>query len=440
MLIPRALPLLVIALGLVPVLGCKGKPDEGLWCSDSRPPPVVPSQAVTWHHDIRPIVAAKCGGCHVEDGSGPFPLQQYEDFTVRASAIGSAVFQRHMPPWLAERCCAEYRNDLSLTNEELGAFERWLGDGMPEGSPQDSTPPPPLSGLSRVDVTVSMKEDFVPQPPAGHVDELRCFVLDWPLDRPAYVTGLNPRPGNRAIVHHLIVGAVSEDDAEQLRAREGRDGRPGFDCTGGLGSIRNITVLGGSLMGSDFPDGIGKRVEPGSKILLNVHYSMAYTPAAADRTAIEFRLDDEAREAKGIAIANPAWLVGDAMRIKAGDPDAAFWFHFRPTVFTGGKKTVYLRNVTPHMHAFATRFTLRILRADGSRQCLLEIPRWDIGWEQPYWFARPIELHPEDELYIECHFDNSAARQPPGQEPRDIAWGESNQDMCVGFLAFTEEP
>ena len=135
MLIPRALPLLVIALGLVPVLGCKGKPDEGPWCSDSRPPPVIPSQAVTWHHDIRPIVSAKCGGCHVEGGSGPFPLQQYGDFTVRSSAIGTAVFQRHMPPWLAERCCAEYRNDLSLTNEELGAFERCLLYTSP--SPRD---------------------------------------------------------------------------------------------------------------------------------------------------------------------------------------------------------------------------------------------------------------------------------------------------------------
>jgi hypothetical protein len=58
-----------------------------------------------------------------------------------------------MPPWRAERCCAEYRNDLSLTDEELGAFELWLGDGLPKGSPQDSPPPPLLSGLSRVDVT-----------------------------------------------------------------------------------------------------------------------------------------------------------------------------------------------------------------------------------------------------------------------------------------------
>jgi hypothetical protein len=428
-----------VVLVVVVLTGCKGKPDEGPWCSDSRQPPAAASQPVTWHRDIQPITAAKCAGCHVTDGIGPFSLQRYEDFATRGSAIGSAVLQRHMPPWLADRCCAEYRNDLSLTEAELGAFQRWLSDGMPEGSSEDAPSPAPLSGLSRVDVTVRMKEDFVPQPPSSGTDELRCFVIDWPLDRPVYVTGLNPRPGNRAIVHHLIVGAVGKDDAEQLLAREGHDGRPGFDCTGGFGGVRNIQVLGGSLVGGDFPDGIGTRVEPGSKIVLNVHYSMAFTSASPDRTAIEFRVDDEARAAKGMVIANPAWLVSDAMKIEAGDPDAVFWFQFRPTVFTGDK-TVHLRSVTPHMHAFATRLTMRILREDGSRQCLLEIPRWDFGWEQPYWFAQPITLNPKDQLYIECHFDNSAARQPPGQEPRDIAWGESNQDMCAGFLAFTEEP
>ena len=46
-------------------------------------------------------------------------------------------------------------------------------------------------------------------------------------------------------------------------------------------------------------------------------------------------------------------------------------------------------------------------------------------------------MNPEDELYLECHFDNSAANQADGQAPRDIAWGDNDQDMCVGFLAFT---
>src|SRR5687767_5370879 len=86
------------ALCLVAVLGCKGKPDEGAWCSDARQPAVAASQPITWHRDIQPITAAKCAGCHVTDGIGPFSLQTYEDFATRGSQIGTAVFQRHMPP------------------------------------------------------------------------------------------------------------------------------------------------------------------------------------------------------------------------------------------------------------------------------------------------------------------------------------------------------
>jgi hypothetical protein len=78
------------------------------------------------------------------------------------------------------------------------------------------------------------------------------------------------------------------------------------------------------------------------------------------------------------------------------------------------------------------------LRDDDSRQCLLEIPKWYFGWEAQYWFQRPIVLEPDDEIYVECHFDNSAKNQKNGQAPRDIGWGEENQEMCAGFLAFVE--
>jgi hypothetical protein len=81
------------------------------------------------------------------------------------------------------------------------------------------------------------------------------------------------------------------------------------------------------------------------------------------------------------------------------------------------------------------------LHADGTETCLLEIPDWEFGWEQPYWFAEPVPFGPQDRLYIECRFDNSAANQPDGVAPRDIGWGDGDQDMCAGFVSFTvDEP
>jgi hypothetical protein len=296
----------------------------------------------------------------------------------------------------------------------------------------------PVGGLSRVDVRVTMPEPYMPTPRDGSTDDLRCFVLDWPHAEEVFITGMNPVPGTREVVHHLVVAAITGgaiDIAEELDAE---DPEAGFDCAGGLGAIgiRDVTVLGGSLLGSDFPGGVGRRVPPGAKLLLNVHYTTEVATRLADQTTIEFKIDAAAEELEGLAVANPAWLVGDGMHIDAGDADAAFWFQYEPAVFARGDDIV-LRNVTPHMHWFGKRMRVHLLRADGTDECLLEIPAWDFGWEQPFWLAEPRRLGSGDRLYVECIFDNSAANQLNGEEPRDIGWGGNNQDMCAAFLNYT---
>jgi hypothetical protein len=416
---------------------CKGSPDEGPWCSAGQKAPEPASASLAWHRDAKPIFDQKCGRCHDEGGIAPLSLSTFADVSANLSLVRKVVAERTLPPFLAASCCSSYANDYSLTDDEMQKVLGWIDQGGPEGDPAAAQPPrPPIGGLSKVDISVKMKESYTPAPPSGTTDDTRCFVIDWPLDRAAYVTGLDPRPGNRSIVHHLIVGLVGPGDADDAVARDAKDPRPGFDCSGGFGDLRNVTSLGGSLLGGDFPRGIGALVEPGSKILLNVHYSTAKT-TGADQTAIDFRVDDTARNAKTIVVANPLWLVGDAMEIPAGEKDAVFFYKFVPELFTG-RKPVELQGVVPHMHYFATQVTVRALHKDGSRSCLLEIPRWEFGWEQPYWFAQPKRLEPEDEIYVECHFDNSAANQPAGTGPRDIAWGGDNQDMCSAFVTFTE--
>jgi hypothetical protein len=171
--------------------------------------------------------------------------------------------------------------------------------------------------------------------------------------------------------------------------------------------------------------------------MVQVHYSLANAPAKPDKTGIQFRVDDQARAFKGMAIANLAWLVSGGMKIAAGEKDAVYFWRYEPRIFTRGK-TVALRSVTPHMHAFASKIVVRIIHEDGRRECLLEIPKWHFGWEQPFWFAKPKKMEKGDELYVECHFDNSAEHQPNGQAPRDIGWGDENQDMCAAFASFTE--
>ena len=102
--------------------------------ADSDSPDVTP---VTYYEHIRPIVERSCLDCHVDQGTGPFALETYEQlFTVRELAR-EKISTRTMPPWFTSKECASYTDDISLTDDEIALFEAWVDQGAPEGDPSD---------------------------------------------------------------------------------------------------------------------------------------------------------------------------------------------------------------------------------------------------------------------------------------------------------------
>jgi hypothetical protein len=386
----------------------------------------------TWWADVRPLLQNRCGSCHTEGGSTQFPVQRYEDVAPWAPVIALTTAERTMPPFQAAACCNRWLDDPSLTEDEIATLAVWAEAGAPEGDPATAVEPPaPVGGLSRVDRTLGMTEDYQPDPAPGSHDDFRCFAIPWE-GASGWITGLQPRPGNRALVHHLLLSSVAPIDAAEILKLDERDPGPGYDCKAGLGSVPRSTPIGGSLVGGDFPRGIGIRMEAGSVLVLNLHYSVPDGLAdTTDRTEIDLRVDDEAVEAKSMVVLNPLWLAGPAMRIPAGARDVPVWYSYQPRLLTGGVP-VNLESVTPHMHAWARSMRVLVEHRDGSTDCLLEIPDWQFGWERPYWFVEPVPFAEDDAIYIECRFDN------PTDEP--FAWGEDNQDMCAAFVAFSDVP
>ncbi len=426
------------------VVGCV-TPVEAPWCADDTTLPAV-EVAPTWWKDARPIVLEKCAGCHVAEGPGPMALDTYETVALYADMVRASVVGRTMPPFLADTCCQPIFHDESLSDAQIATIAAWVDAGAPEGDPAEAVEPaPPIAGLSRVDATFTLPEPYTPDPPEASSDDSRCFVFPYEGDRARWLTGLAPRPENRSIVHHIAVALGDRSTLSQLQRRDEADEGPGFDCAGGLGELPTLRPIGGSLVGGDYPRGIGVEVPLGAVFVVQIHYNVSDFLAVhgegdfpADQTSIDLRFDDTAVASHGLIVANPAWFVGPGMRIAAGDPEATFWFAWAPRILTGGDD-VKLQGVTPHMHRYATRFRMMALHPDGSSTCLLEIPNWEFGWERPYWFAEPVTFGKNDRLYVECTFDNSAANQPAGREPRDIAWGDDDQDMCVGFASFTTD-
>src|SRR5262249_31572918 len=118
----------------------------------------------TFFKDVRPLVEAKCQGCHVPGAIAPFSLVSYQDLSAHARFVRAAVSTRKMPPWPAAPGCTSYQADRSLSDAEIERIMGWIDAGMAQGNPDDYVAPPLVrSGLSRVDQTLAMPAPYLPR-------------------------------------------------------------------------------------------------------------------------------------------------------------------------------------------------------------------------------------------------------------------------------------
>ncbi|MBZ0236804.1 MAG: monooxygenase [Deltaproteobacteria bacterium] len=440
---------LAFLLALAPIPACfysteSPLPADFATC-EAPPEPGVAPAAPTYYRDVKPIVDRTCAGCHIADGVAPFPLTTYAEVELHKHQAQWAVEHGVMPPWQPADCCNDYRDDRSLSPDEIATFTAWVTAGAPEGDPADEPPAPPPAPdrLPRVDVDVQLAAPFTPSPRVGK-DEIRCFLLPHTFVTATYVTGTDLIPSNRRIAHHAIIVAVSNDKARELARKDGADGRPGWDCYGGADELDARGTIGGWQPGDSprvFPDGVGAEVKPGTQLLLQMHYDTG-AGAGADQPRVQLMLSDTVeRVARGAPVGNPLWFAGEGMEIRAGDPDAMVFFSYDPTRVLGKGGAIDVESVMIHMHELGTIGRLAILRADGTTECLLNILDWDFHWMTTYFLARPVRIHPGDRLYVECHWDNTRENQKlvngEPQEPRTIGWG-ADEEMCGGIIGFSE--
>lgn len=434
----------LVPLFSVALLATACSSDAGSGDDDATPDSGAPPVALTYFHDVKPIMDARCVGCHVEGGIAPFPLTDYDFAFERRHDIRDMVTTRQMPPWLAAPGCTEYAPDRSLTDAQIQTIAAWVDEDAPRGDPSDEGPSldtGPDLGLAAADVDLTLALP-APYTPVLEPDEYRCFVLDWPETAMRYAVGFRANPGNPQVVHHVIAFIAAPGraaDVEQLDAAEAGEGYtcfggPRFDADGWLGSWAPGSP------GSMFPPDTGIPIEPGSKIVLQLHYNTLAAGPQADRTSIDLALADSvAKEARIQPWTNWLWLGGDGMLIPAGDPDVTHSFEFDPTTVLSGGEPFTVYSIGFHQHQLGTGGRVEIRRADGATDCLIDVPRWDFHWQGNYGFAQPKVLNPGDRLYLECSWDNSAANQITvdgvPREPQDVTWGEGTTDeMCLtGF-------
>lgn len=382
-------------------------------------------EPITWYGDVEPIVQRSCLGCHVEGGIGPFSLESYEMAKTYAPEIRAHVRARVMPPWMPSDDCSPLRDSRRLADDEVETITGWVEQGTHEGDPADHEEPTVRAGLSRVDLELEMAEGYVPNEDLD--DDYRCFVLDPALTEDRFITGIDILPGQRALVHHVLLFPASAADAAALDAAEPG---PGWTCFGGPGTD-SIAALGAWAPGtppSDYPEGTGVRLAAGDVVVMQVHYHLDNAPPAPDRTRVQLRLESSVEQ-----VATMFPLFHDGFAIPPGSQGYSDGMSIDIGLLGQVAPNARLHGVLPHMHTLGRRIRFGVEGA--SDICLVDIPAWDFHWQQAYFFeeAGGVGLTGGGSLVLECTWDNPTSST--------VRWGEgTNDEMCLVYLYVTGIP
>jgi hypothetical protein len=381
----------------------------------------VPSGPVSYHKDIRPIMEARCYGCHVAGGAGGFELNAWDKVQPLAAAVVAAVTSRKMPPWLADsENCMKTRYDQRLTAAQLGLFTAWKDAGFPEGNAADfvaiveekvrDVGPPTLTSKSE-DGPVSLR--------AG-TEWYEC-VPNVRVSQDTWVTAIEIVPDRSEFVHHAIVNV----------------GRSRDYCTAlGIGAENVYSFRPGSQR-LVFEEGDAMLIPAGSWINVQYHYNTRFAKGTnTDHSTVNiWSLPAGQKPMRAIArMPNHDMLINipvGAVNQREGESASL-------SVPAGGE----VIGISPHMHYLGQSFKETLRKRDGTEVCLVDIPDWDQDWQLDYFFNPSDYIPATSGMVVDqtCMFSNrleDQGKDPEGKPftPMYTTYGEdTRQEMCLGYI------
>jgi len=101
------------------------------------------ASGITFHKDVALILNNHCVSCHRPGEIGPMSFLSYETTRPWARSIKDKVVKREMPPWAADpHASMKFRNDRSLSQQQIDTIAAWSNAGAPRGNPADAPPAP----------------------------------------------------------------------------------------------------------------------------------------------------------------------------------------------------------------------------------------------------------------------------------------------------------
>ncbi|MGE4055766.1 MAG: cytochrome c [Vicinamibacterales bacterium] len=422
------------------------------------------AQDVTFTKDIAPLFQEKCQTCHRPGTVAPMSLVTYQDARPWATAIKNRVSTRAMPPWPMDKTVGvqRFKNDISLSEEQIATIVRWVDGGAPMGNLADMPAPRewPDPDAWNYEARFGRPPDLVISSPSYHVKaggidewptpEVRIPLTD--LSEERWISAIELRPGNtdsRYAFHHAnpsLIPPTAADDPDRLERYQLTDSAVGTE-------------------GFIFPDDSGKRIVPGSSVSFGMHlwplndrdvdvvlqiglwfYPQGDRPKHETEGEVLFqvsqgtRLGEVARTDRGPTAAdkvNPQLVTHSDLLIPPNSVSIIRGVHVLP-------RNARVHSLRGHMHFRGKHQVVEVIYPDGRWETLNKL-NWDHAWHTAFLYeddAMPL-LPKGTTLILTSEFDNTRANRYNPDPDQWVAGGRRSADemshLRLGITWFSDE-
>ncbi len=406
-------------------------------------PAAAQATAPTFSKDIAPVLQRSCQHCHRPGGGAPMALTTYEQVRPWARAIKQKTTVREMPPWYIEKNVGvqQFKDDPSLSDEEIAMIGVWVDAGAPQGNPADMPPPRqfPASGawtLGTPDMVVTSKMTTVKArgsdwygdlgfSPSGLTEDRYVKAVEVREFRPNE-TGIRRTTGAKAgdfnlfVVHHAVTTTSCTYAGSEVCNPEGEGGQ-------GV-SVRRARGEENALPRGDYsftyevgmnpmiyPAEFGVRLPAGANIYFPNNHLHSIGREVQVQVQIGFYFHPTGYQPKyprGVsALTGQSQVI--ELDIPAGEENA------RVEGFTTLQHPAKLVTYEPHMHASGTRMCAQAILPSG-QIATISCAGYNHNWVRGYVYeddAAP--LLPKGTIIHTIGWYDNSSKNPRNADPRN---------------------
>ncbi len=374
--------------------------------------PSTLSATPTFARDVAPILQKNCQTCHHQGTSAPMSLVTYEDVRPWARSIRQRVVARDMPPWHLDKTVGirKYKNDRSLSDDEIATIVKWADTGAPQGNPADM--PAQLAWPSDTDWFIGEPDLKVTTP-----NDFTMYATgpDWWIDQFAevqltedrWIKAMEIKPSNPKVVHHVVVYAIEPDAPE------------GTPETGV--QLHEYAV---GKYGDIFGDDTGRLLKRGTRLRYDMHY-FAIGSEQHNKTTIAFKFYPKGvvpkYQVRSQAIRN---IPNDDLEVP---PNSAV----RTDGYFRLPRPARIDAFQPHMHMRGRGLTVEAIDPVSNRvQVLSSVDHFDFNWHINYVYADDVAplLPAGTVLHLIGIHDNTPANRRNPDPAMWVGFGERSVD------------